>query len=77
MSAPLHQRPGGAQIDTGAMHACRADACRQGRAPCPCPDACAVCEYEAEQRTRWRDWASATAIVGLLFFTSILAAMAL
>lgn len=49
MSAPLHQRDGGADVDTGALHACRADACRQGRAPCPCPDACAICAFESSR----------------------------
>ena len=26
------------------MRACNANACQQGRAPCPCPDACEVPE---------------------------------
>lgn len=50
MSAPLHQRDGGADVDTGARRACLADACMQGRAPCPCPDACETCAFESGSR---------------------------
>lgn len=70
MSAPLHQRDGGADVDTGALHACRADACRQGRAPCPCPDACAICAFEDTHLTSGavlRDLAIVLAIVLTVF----------
>ena len=70
MSAPLHQRDGGADVDTGALHACRADACRQGRAPCPCPDDCAICAFESTHLTLGavlRDLAIVLAIVLTVF----------
>lgn len=39
------------------LSACTADACQQGRAPCPCPQACRV---PAEQDPAASRWALAT-----------------
>ena len=37
----FHDTEGGMTVDTGTR-SCTAQACNQGRKPCPCPDACQI-----------------------------------
>jgi hypothetical protein len=50
-------------------NSCLADACAQGRRPCPCPDACRIPEGVSV------DWIVATAGIALLSVAGIVVAV--
>ena len=54
------------------MRACTANACQQGRAPCPCPAACEVPEKDTTRAVR-----AAAAITAWLASVAICTALAL
>ena len=54
------------------MRACNANACQQGRAPCPCPAACEVPEKDTTRTVR-----AAAAITAWFASVAICTALAL
>lgn len=54
---------------------CSADACQQGRRPCPCPEACEQAEPVDAMKRRYIDAIVSVALVGLCFAVVALVAV--